>query len=145
MIKTLLVLASMTLFLNAATFSDLIDALREHNLTKMEQLVITEEDASLSSDQNKSILMYSVWTNDFDIVRLLVDKGAAIDAQDSEGKTALMLAIYKKFDDIGRYLIERGANVNITADDRTSALLIVGAKNREELLKKLEEKLALTH
>jgi ankyrin repeat protein len=44
-----------------------------------------------------------------DILLLLVEKGAKIDAKDSEGKTPLALAVAERNDDAAKLLRERGA------------------------------------
>ena len=51
---------------------------------------------------------------DADAVRLLLDRGADINARDADGRTALMLASYSDAysPDVVRLLIERGADVN---------------------------------
>lgn len=52
------------------------------------------------------------------IVKLLLQKGANVDAKDATGLTPLLLAGYNKqnqetFEDIIQILIEYGANVNV--------------------------------
>ncbi|HEY1885631.1 MAG TPA: ankyrin repeat domain-containing protein, partial [Roseiarcus sp.] len=55
--------------------------------------------------------------------RALLDRGAAIDAQDREGKTALAKAAEADKLPLIRLLLERGANANVRAVDGSAPLL----------------------
>jgi ankyrin repeat protein len=126
------------LALHGATFSEAIEALKAETITPLEQLIQTKEDANLYGENNKSILMYSVWVGDMKAVELLVTKGANINAQDASGKTALMLSLYKKYNDISLYLINQGANLELVSDDNNTAFSLVGVQNKDDLLKALK-------
>ncbi|KAJ5161779.1 hypothetical protein N7492_007171 [Penicillium capsulatum] len=59
-----------------------------------------------------SPLLRAVERDHYQIVRLLLDHGAAPDTADKEGRTALMTAAWKNHADVLQLLILRGANVN---------------------------------
>jgi ankyrin repeat protein len=134
---TFLFLVAATLY--SATFSEAIEALKADNIEPMRTLIQTKDDANLCGDNNKTILMYSVWVGDMNTVELLIKQGANINAQDESGKTALMLALYKKYNDISLYLINQGADLELISDDNQTALSLVGVQNKDDLLKALKE------
>ena len=47
-----------------------------------------------------------------EIVKLLIAKGADVDAKDKDDITALMMSLVRKYPDIAKTLIKKGANVN---------------------------------
>ena len=55
-------------------------------------------------------------------VKLLLEHGAAVDAQDKNGITALHLAVWTGKMDIVRVLLEHRANVNAHASDGEAVL-----------------------
>lgn len=59
-----------------------------------------------------SPLLRAVERDHYQIVRLLLDHGAAPDGANKEGRTALMTAAWKNHADVLQLLIMRGANVN---------------------------------
>lgn len=73
-----------------------------------------------------SALMNAVVEGQWEIVKLLVEKGADINQTDKDGWTALMWAVHYDRKDIVELLIEKGADINIrTKDDRTPLILAI--------------------
>ena len=74
------------------------------------EIVIQQADRRALGD---ALVTMARW-GDPDAVRLLLDRGADINARDADGRTALMLASYSDAysPDVVRLLIERGADVN---------------------------------
>lgn len=77
---------------------------------------------------------------DPDAVRLLLDRGADVNARDGDGRTALMLACYSDTYpiDVVRILIERGADVNArtpSGDTAASFAAVRGGAIAEALVK----------
>lgn len=64
------------------------------------------------SSNRPSPLLRAVERDHYQIVRLLLDHGAAPDSTDKDGRTALMTAAWKNHADVLQLLIMRGANVN---------------------------------
>jgi len=58
-------------------------------------------------------LLYAARFNNFEIVQLLIDRGANINARNREGSTALSIALSNGNSQISDYLIERGAIQNV--------------------------------
>jgi ankyrin repeat protein len=83
-------------------------------------------------------LMYASKNDKLDSVKLLLEKGANINAQDTYGNTSLILATITNQVRIVKELIERGADVNIIAKNGTNAFSIAYKKEYTEIVKLLE-------
>jgi hypothetical protein len=74
------------------------------------------------------------------VIRLLVERGANVDATDTEGSTALMRAAGNNRPDVLQALIEQGADLNLrnTTYGSTALIRALGAENYEcaEILRK---------
>ncbi|KAJ5819343.1 hypothetical protein N7474_004934 [Penicillium riverlandense] len=69
-----------------------------------------------------SPLLRAVERNHYEIVKVLLDHGAAPDSADKEGRTALMSAAWRNHAETLKLLIMRGANVNARDLRRRNAL-----------------------
>ncbi|XP_059141189.1 putative ankyrin repeat protein RF_0381 [Physella acuta] len=72
------------------------------------------------STEGQTALMYAATSDNFELVQLLIERGANINVQDNEGRNCLMKALrrYRQFNyDILKFLIMSGADVN--ASDKT--------------------------
>jgi ankyrin repeat protein len=65
----------------------------------------------------------------------LIDEGANINTQDSEGRTAAMIATYNNDVETAKILIEAGADVNIQDNIKNNPFLYAGAEGYIEILK----------
>jgi len=61
----------------------------------------------------KSAFHMAVYTGSADLVKLFLEKGADIDAQDNNGDTALHIATRRGYLDVVKVLLEHGANANL--------------------------------
>lgn len=68
--------------------------------------------ATLTRAANPPLLQLAVEKSTFSILKLLLKKGASLDAQDVNGDTALHVAIRKRFTKIAVYLINKSANLD---------------------------------
>jgi ankyrin repeat protein len=66
-------------------------------------------------------------------MRLLLDHGANIDAQDHTGRTALIYATYAENTDVVKLLLENGANTMIRDNNNQTALDIATHQNFIEI------------
>lgn len=72
--------------------------------------------------------------------RLLIEKGANIEASDKNGWTPLMSAAVRGYDAVVRLLIEKGAKVNATKADGGTALMVASEGGKEKTVKILLDK-----
>lgn len=68
-------------------------------------------DVNMRDEQFNYFLTYAVMYNKYDIVKLLLDKGARIDISDNDGKTLLFAPIKYNYMDILKLLLETNNNV----------------------------------
>lgn len=70
-------------------------------------------DPNTANPGGETALMTAARTGSLDAVRLLIDRGAAVNAKEKErGQTALMWAVLENHPDVARFLIEKGADIN---------------------------------
>lgn len=109
---------------NARTYSNVnLDNPAQHrwhigNSDRMTNLLSARIRERISVTANSTPLHYALFNNaNIDIIRLLLDRGAGINAADSERATPLHTAILYFYDlDIIRLLLSRGADVNVLDD-----------------------------
>ncbi len=75
-------------------------------------------------------LIQAVERNETERIRSLIEQGADINTQDSEGRTATMIATYNNDVETAKILIEAGADVNIQDDMKNSPFLYASITNR---------------
>ena len=91
---------------------------------------------------NNSELIAAAFKGDTETVRLLLDKGANVNAKDEDGGTALMFASVNGHTDTVKMLLKRGANPNITAKSSSgtvSALIYAKRMGHEEIVNILKK------
>lgn len=71
------------------------------------------------------------------VVRILLDKGADISIQDSQGYTALHLVVYQGNKKVARLLLDRGADVAARSVSGYTALRCAAASGRKEVVELL--------
>ncbi len=107
-------------------------AIRDNNLTELKALLsqkASDEKASADTPDNHGItpLMYAAEIGSVDAMRLLLDGGADVNAQNAFGSTALMWAASDAAK--VRLLLDRGAQVNTAAKSGRTALIIAAFTN----------------
>lgn len=88
------------------------------------------------SNSNTS-LIEAVWYQDFQAVKVLVEKGANIDKKQGDGITPLMFAVEKGNLEIAEYLINKGADVNSRAKNKNTPLIIATFHGQDECVELL--------
>ena len=86
-----------------------------YGYTNFVKLLLNKKiDIDIKNDNGQTALMFAVATNRLDIVSLLVDAGADVNAQDNQGNYVLQVALlpYSNYGDsrIFEYLIKHGAD-----------------------------------
>src|SRR5579884_1262590 len=105
----------------------LMNAIRAGDRQLFRQLISSDPDAvKLRGPGASTPLMYATLYGDLASIRLILDKGADVNAHNQSGATALMWAV----DDLEktRVLIEHGADVNVRSDNRRTPLMIAAGR-----------------
>lgn len=98
-----------------------------------------------ATPQGRTPLMVAAATTDaFESVKLLLDKGADVNAQDRQGHTALTTAAKVNNERAVKLLLERGANIDAKANsgDDTTVLMGAALNGNAELVKFLLDRKA---
>lgn len=101
--------------------------------------VITDRKAEFSDSSGTSWLYLTARINDIEKVKLLLEKGADINASVDGGTTPLMIAVQNHHIKMVELLIENGAAVNVADEDGTTALMLASREDIE-IVKLLLEK-----
>jgi|GEM_PF-1616304 len=92
------------------------------NLAVIKSLVSRKAvDLNFTLDHGMTALMYAAANGNVNIVKYLVSKKIAINAQDPNGTTALMWAAYKGKINVVKTLVQAGADISIKRDDGDTA------------------------
>ena len=88
--------------------------IQENNLREFKDIIDKYKVSTESRDNGgNTFLLFSVECGFFDFVKLLLQKGANIDAQNDEGNTSLHLAMKFQNFEIIDYLLKNGASESI--------------------------------
>lgn len=112
---------------------EFFDACESGQIEKVAQfLKIDKNSANTRSIIGITVLMNTAALGYINIVKLLIDNGAKINCQvtqgKSEGATALILAVAAKHYDITELLIENGALLDLQVKDGTTALMFASIR-----------------
>src|SRR3984957_5007969 len=106
-------------------------AIRENNLTQLKALLDQPESANPADHppdrRGITPLMYAAEVGSVDAMRVLIDHGADVNAQNDFGSTALMWSVPDASK--VRLLLDHGAQVNLIARSGRSALIIAAFTN----------------
>ena len=100
--------------------------------------ILLLQGCSLSEKGGKAVkeqLFQAAKLGETDTVIKLIDDGAKLNAQDSNGRTALMIATYNNDVKTAKVLIDAGADVNIQDHMKNSPFLYAGAEGFIDILK----------
>ena len=145
--RTLLVIVTLflTTFAGLATAQDkdetFIYAAVEGDLKKVEAFL--NEGAKVNAkgqESNRTALMWASLRGHFDVVRLLLEKNADVNARDDNGETALLSASGKGGIDVVRLLLEKGADVHARDKNGRSALMTPSWLGQTDVVRLLLEK-----
>jgi ankyrin repeat protein len=111
--------------LNKQLNNDFLKAAKNGELETVTRLLDERPDININfkDDYGRSSLMEASSNGHFDIVKLLLDRGATIDDKDNAGFNSLMLASQRGHLAIVELLLDHGANINFTCNIRMTALM----------------------
>ena len=102
-------------------------AIRENNLAQLKALLDQKASANLTDRRGITPLMYAAEVGSVDAMRILIDRGADVNAQNDIGSTALMWSVSDPSK--VRLLLDHGAQVNLIAKSGRSALIVAAFTN----------------
>jgi ankyrin repeat protein len=76
------------------------------------------------------------WKRQSEVVKVLLEKGADIEAKDEDGQTSLMWASYRGYSEVVELLLENGANIEAKDNRGKTALDLV---ENDKVKKMLED------
>ncbi len=114
------------------TYADLEDAQQNNDVVKLKELLAELPDNTPVNWVNRNgagLLSGAVEQNQADIVKLLLEKGVAVEGRDQQGRTPLLNAAMEgdKEKEIAAMLLEHGADVNARDNDKSTPLLLAAA------------------
>jgi len=114
------------------------DAAKQGNLEKVRALVDQEPALVAAKDKGgQTPLHWAAFSGNLDLIRYLLDKGAAIDAKNARGLTPLAFTAIQGRIQAGGLLIERGADINARNAINMTPLIIAAEQGAVELAKKV--------
>jgi len=117
-----------------------IEAAQSGNTAAILDLLKKGLDVNARDDQDgRTILMHAAWFGHIDVMRILIDKGADVNAKNKNGATALILAADKGNAEIVSFLIDKGADFN-SKDGNGTALMLAANKGNAEFVRFLIDK-----
>ncbi|MFJ7681963.1 ankyrin repeat domain-containing protein [Peribacillus butanolivorans] len=97
-----------------------------------------KEDLKIQGKEREGVneqLIQAAERKETETISRLIEEGADINTQDSEGRTATMIATYNNDFETAKILITAGADVNIQDDMKNNPFLYAGAEGYLEILK----------
>lgn len=102
-------------------------AIRENNLAQLKALLGQPGNEAVTDDRGMTPLMYAAENGSVEAMRLLIDHGAEVNAQNAFGSTALIWSVSDPAK--VRLLLDHGAQVNTVAKSGRTALIVAGFTN----------------
>ena len=121
----------------------LIEVICVYGNTDVASLLLRQPEIDVNAMNNEGVtaLMCASSQGHTEIVRMLLEKGAKVNAtNDDGGETALMIASANGRADVVSLLLENGANLNATNDYGETALVIASENGRADVLSLLLER-----
>jgi ankyrin repeat protein len=102
-------------------------AIRENNVAQLKTLIENKEASTAADNRGITPLMFAAEIGSLESMRLLIDRGADVNAQNAFGSTALMWSTPDPAK--VRLLLDHGADVNLVARSGRTALIIAAFTN----------------
>lgn len=123
-------------FLYAGVNEDLLQGAAEGNVALVKRSIEQRAELETKNEEGETALILASWYGSPEIVTLLLENGANINAQDKEGYTAIAkaasLGVGRHYE-IVEILIQASANVNLKTKDGKSPFLLAILNGHEEL------------
>jgi ankyrin repeat protein len=123
-------------FLNAGVNEDLLQGATEGNTALVKRSIEQRAELESKNEEGETALILAAWYGSPEIVCLLLENGANVNAQDNNGFTAIAkassLGVGRHYE-IVEILIQASANVNIKTKDGKSPFLLAVLNGHMEL------------
>jgi hypothetical protein len=117
----------------------IFEAASEGKLHEIQKLV-TRKNVNDKDENGKTLLHYASENGQIDIIKVLINVGAVIDAQDGGGRTSLFLASNADKKETVNVLLNKGADPNIKDSNGDTAMHVAAGNGDLDILKLLIEK-----
>jgi len=98
------------------------------------KLIIAVNNINLKNNWKNIILINASMKGYKDIIKLILDTGADINARDQDGWTALIWSIIEGHKDVTELLINRGADINTISLDSYAALIELAIQGHQDVV-----------
>jgi uncharacterized protein len=116
-------------------------AIQNDQLEEVERLLAEGADVNAAKGQYESTpLMLAAARGETGVLRCLLDKGAKVNARDSDGWTALMGATVEGHLEAVILLLDNDSDVGAINSNGETALMMASAMNRSEIVKLFRER-----
>src|SRR5580704_1365668 len=122
--RVLAVVAMLWMTVIAKDAEKFYSAIRDNELAQLKTLLDQPASAGVADSRGITVLMYTAEIGSVDAMRLLIERGADVNAQNTFGSTALMWSVSDPAK--VRLLLDHGAEVNTAAKSGRTALIIAG-------------------
>ena len=140
---SLTVLLGWGLVLQAACADELVRAAGEGNLAEVQAALSRGGDVNAQEElAGRTALMAAAAAGRLEVVKLLIDKSANLQAKDSGGWTALMVAVREERTDVVRALLEKGADPNVRDNCGWTPLMVASLEGQRDIVALLLERKA---
>ena len=118
----------------ASVDEQLVKAAKAGNVAKVKELLGKNANPNCKVG-GVTPLVWASYKGQLGIVKLLLAKGADINAQDKDGDTPLIAAVFANQPGIVEYLFAKGANKEIKNKKGKTALMVAKEKKRNKIIK----------
>lgn len=117
----------------------IFDACKDGDISVVKDL-LTQANIEDTDSHGRTLLIISINERKEDIVELLIQQGANLNAKNESGNCALILASSNGLNKIVHQLLINGANPNIRSKQQRSCLMMASKFNRPEIVELLIKK-----
>jgi uncharacterized protein len=140
MFAKLLLPACFVLFAFTGFSQDVFEAARTGNLKQLKTLAKIDKDTvNAVNAMGFNPLMIACYRGQVDAAKLLVAKGADVNARSPEG-SALQAACYTNNTELTTFLVKKGADIHVSGPDGNNTLMYAVLNQNEALVRLLVKK-----